>query len=314
MRERAEAMVLAAFVADSHALGAHMICDIEEIASRYGRVERLLPAPPGSAFNGRPAGAQTHCGDQTLVLLRHLAAHRSFDAAAFAAEWRAFMSFYDGHRDKATAATLANMDAGQPLVDAGSDSDELSAVARIAPVVCLYRDERNRLVDVAETQTRITHNSSLAVATAAFLARVLWSVLNGKTPTSAISAVADTSTEPRVSDVFRSGLASANRTTRDLALSVGQGPRIESALPLAVHLIAKYEGSLRDALIENVAVGGETAARGMIVGMVLGAFHGRDAIPDEWIETLRAYREISVLLEDLEAALIRGPSSATNPS
>ena len=313
MRERAEAMVLASFVADSHALGAHMIYSTEEIASRYGRVERLLPPPPGSSHNGRPAGSQTSCGDQTLLLLRHLASHRAFDRASFAAEWRAFMSSYDGYRDEATVATLANMDAGRPLVEAGSSSEDLSALSRVAPVVCRYRDERDRLIEVAKSQTSVTHNSFLAVEAAAFLAQVLWIVLNGKTPMSAITAVAG-ATEHRVSELFRAGLRSIHLAGGEAALEFGQGSRIESALPLVVHLIAKYEGSLRDALIENVAVGGDSASRGMVVGMVLGAFHGRDAIPDEWIESLRAYPEISVLLEDVEAALLRNTSSASRPS
>jgi ADP-ribosylglycohydrolase len=311
MRERAEAMVLASFVADSHALGAHMMYSMDEIASRHGRVERLLPPPPGSAHNGRPAGAQTSIGDQTLLLLRHLASHRAFDPPAFAAEWRTFMAANDGHRDEATAVTLANMGAGRPVVEAGSDSEDLAAVSRVAPIVCRYRDDRNRLIEAAQAQARITHNSSLAVETSGYIARVLWNVLNGNTPLSAITAVADAA-EHRVADLLRAGLQSIDMGSGDAALTFGQGPRIESGLPLVVHLIAKYEGSLKDALIENVAAGGDSAARGMVVGMILGAFHGRDAIPDDWIESLRAYREISVLLEDLEAALLRSTTEAVS--
>lgn len=301
MRERAEAMVLASFAADSHALGAHWIYDMDEIATRYGRVERLLPPPPDSFHAGRAMGSFTHYGDQTLLLLRHLASHRDFVLPSFADEWREFAERYDGYHDKAMKATVNNLASGAGPAEAGSSSEELSAAGRIAPLVYLYRDDRAAIVRTAREQCALTHNSAVAVEATEFLARVLWRVMNGKTPTAAIRTVIDESPDSPVVALVRAGLESTTLGTRDAAKRFGQGCGTKSALPLAVHLIATYEGSLRNALVENVGVGGDSAARGMVVGMVLGAFHGRDAIPDEWIEEMRAYREISTLLEDLEA-------------
>ncbi len=305
MKERAEAMVLASFVADSHALGVHWMDDTNEIASRHGRVDRLLPAPHGSYLAGRPMGAQTHYGDQTMLLLRHLTSHRGFEVEAFSREWRERMESYDGYLYTAKKDTLENLHAGRPRIGVGSESDDLSAAGRIAPLVYLYRDDRNRLLETARIQASITHRAPEVPETAAFLADVSWVVLNGKTPTSAIAAVTERDPESRVSELFQKGMDSVVRDTREVALEFGQGCSVGSALPLAIHLLAKYEGSLRDALVENVSAGGDSAARGMVVGTILGAFHGRDAIPDGWIQDLRSFREISVLLEDLEATLQR---------
>jgi ADP-ribosylglycohydrolase len=313
-------MVLASFVADSHALGAHWIYDMDEIASRFGRVEQLLPAAPGSYHNGRARGEFTHYGDQTLILLRHLASSRGFDADAFSASWRAAMSGYSGYIDHATKTTLENLDRGVPAAEAGSPSKDLSAAARIAPLAYLYRDDASLLADQCEAQARLTHNDELVALTARTLGTVLWNALNGKTPSAALEACALTNSgggkppagadaDPRsgtaktqVAEMIRAGLSSTSLSTREAAERFGQGCGVSSALPLAVHMVAKYEGSLHDALIENVAAGGDSAARGMVVGMILGAFHGRDAIPDGWLSELRAYTEISTLLEDLEAA------------
>jgi ADP-ribosylglycohydrolase len=111
-------------------------------------------------------------------------------------------------------------------------------------------------------------------------------------------------------ELVERGLSSVDEDTVKVALRFGQGSDTSAALPVTVHLIAKHEGSLEHALLANVAAGGDSAVRGMIAGMVLAAFHGRDAIPDEWLEDLRAYKEIVALLEDLEARIQRNGLSA----
>ena len=42
--------------------------------------------------------------------------------------------------------------------------------------------------------------------------------------------------------------------------------------------------------------GGDSAARGMAVGMILGAHLGHDAIPAEWLNELKAGNRITELL------------------
>ena len=38
-----------------------------------------------------------------------------------------------------------------------------------------------------------------------------------------------------------------------------------------IHLICKYEDNLQEGLIENAMAGGDSAARGLVIGAVLGA-------------------------------------------
>jgi ADP-ribosylglycohydrolase len=64
-----------------------------------------------------------------------------------------------------------------------------------------------------------------------------------------------------------------------------------------IHLIAKYENDLKEALIQSVMAGGDSAARGMIVGMVLGAYLGPESLPQEWVTQLRKEGEILKLLD-----------------
>ena len=74
---------------------------------------------------------------------------------------------------------------------------------------------------------------------------------------------------------------------------------IKAALPGAVYTVLKNEDNLEKALIETVMAGGDSAARGMVVGMLLGAFHGREKIPSRWLERLTRYDRIVTALDKL---------------
>ena len=64
-----------------------------------------------------------------------------------------------------------------------------------------------------------------------------------------------------------------------------------------IHLIAKYESDLKEALVQAVMAGGDNAARAMTVGMVLGARLGWEGIPTEWLSALKKRDEIQRLLD-----------------
>jgi ADP-ribosylglycohydrolase len=66
-----------------------------------------------------------------------------------------------------------------------------------------------------------------------------------------------------------------------------------------VHLIAKYENNLEEALVQSVMAGGDSAARGMLVGMVLGAHLGPESIPRKWLLKLVRRRDIETLLDQI---------------
>jgi len=310
MKERAEAMVLASFTADSHALGAHWIYDTEEIGRRFGLVDSLLAPPSDSCHPGKPRGSFTHYGDQMMLMLRSLSRHGVFSQPEFAAEWKTFMLEYDGYIDHASKDTLSQMQQSADPAETGSASTDLAGAARIAPLAYLYRDHHEELVAAAGQQAAITHNSPIVVESASMLGDLLWHILNGHTPTASLRAAADRDEFPLTQDLIRAGLDSVSENTSTVAKRFGQHCASEAALPLSVHLIAKHEGSLKSALMANVAAGGDSAARGMVTGMVLAAFHGPEAIPDEWLEDLRAYKEIVALLEDLEARVHRNSLSA----
>ena len=84
-------------------------------------------------------------------------------------------------------------------------------------------------------------------------------------------------------------------------LDLGQMCEVQAAFPCVIHLIAKYEDNLKEGLIENVMAGGDSAGRGLTVGMVLGAHLGIDAIPSKWLSDLKAYQQIVDLMDQIDS-------------
>ncbi|MFZ0944467.1 MAG: ADP-ribosylglycohydrolase family protein [Syntrophobacteraceae bacterium] len=303
MQDKAEAMVMASFAADSLALGAHWIYDIGEIDRKFGRVEGLLKPLANSYHATKDLGEFTHYGDQTLVLLESIAASSGFDIDDFARRWKKLFGAYNGYVDKATKATLANFASGKNPQESGSSSSDLAGAARIAPLVYLYRHDLEDLLSNAKTQTAMTHDNPSVINASDFFARVIWRVLQGETPLSAIREVRENHFRESVLGQWTAeGIESARSDTRGAILKFGQSCDAERAFPSVVHLIGKYEGNLREALVENVMAGGDSAARGMVVGMILGAHLGFGAIPIEWLSGLKRYQHIVELLEGIRKA------------
>ncbi len=304
MTAQATAMVLASLVADSLALGAHWIYDTDDIDRRIGRVEKLLAPLPDSYHAGKSAGQFTHYGDQTLVLLQSLARTGDFSLTDFADGWRKlFTSGYPGYVDKATATTLENMDRDLPPEQCGSRSSDLGGAARIAPLVFRYRHDLDRLLAAVQAQTALTHNNPATLAGAAFIARTAWAVLNGTDPLPAMEEALEAGVDDIDLDIrIRSGLDSGGKTTRTVIKQFGQVCGIAAALPGAIHLILTYPTDLQTALIENVMAGGDSAARGLVAGMILGGALGEAAIPRDWLEGMVHGADIRKLLAQLGAA------------
>jgi ADP-ribosylglycohydrolase len=301
MKDKAKAMVLASFAADSLALSAHWIYSTQKIARDFGRIEAFLAPDPDSYHATKKKGEFTHYGDQTLVLLESLAARGGFDPGNFSGLWQQLFAGYKGYYDQATKGTIENLSLGKAPLEAGSSSNDLSGVARMAPLVyCLSNDEEG-LVSAARTQTDMTHRDSLTVDASGFFARVACRVLQGMRPVSAIEEVGGAFFKgSRLQLLADKGIESCPGESVHTIKAFGQDCHTPNAFPSVIHLICRYETDLKEALVQNVMAGGDSAARGMAVGMILGAHLGMEAIPAEWIEGLKKGPEIEILLDRIK--------------
>ena len=300
MGDKTNAMVLASLAADALALGVHWIYNTNVIDKKFGRVATYVKPERPTYHPTKARGEFTHYGDQAMILLESVSEHSGFDLNDFSERWQKFFKNYDGYFDGATKATLENIKAGKLSAEAGSGSDDLAGAGRIAPLVKAYRDDPENLVASAAAQTALTHNNTQVIQSAEFFSMVAYQILEGMSPTAAIDHIRKEkfSSSP-FAEWIEMGLQSTDQETRQSIKDFGQMCETPAAFPCVIHLIVRYENDLKRALVENVVAGGDSAGRGLIVGMLLGAYLGREAIPQEWLTDMKAYPQIVDLLEKI---------------
>jgi ADP-ribosylglycohydrolase len=297
-------ILLTSLIGDALALGPHWIYDQKEIAA-MPRPSGGYAAPMSSYHPGKQAGDFTHYGDQTMVLLRSIAGLGRFDAGAFAAAWRAFWEdpATISYRDGATRAALANLQQGLPPDEAASPSHDIAGAARIAPLFLLSWETPEELFTVARAQTAFTHNDPAVIETAEFFARVTLAVQSGSAIAEALRATAALAHWQALPAAwFAAAEASQVSAASDSAAALAHGLACSAsqAFPTLCHLLLRHPEDAAAALSANAAAGGDSAARGLIMGMVYGALPHAAPLPAAWLTGLRAHAEIQRCLAALE--------------
>jgi ADP-ribosylglycohydrolase len=76
---------------------------------------------------------------------------------------------------------------------------------------------------------------------------------------------------------------------------------IEHSFPAVLYLAARYADDFEAALVANTNVGGDNCHRGALLGAILGAALGYQAIPERWIRGLRSRAELEKEIESFLA-------------
>lgn len=288
MTTNAQAMVLASFAADALSLPAHWVYDTAVIDQEFGIINKLLSPTTNQYHGNKERGDFTHYGTQAFVLLKHLAENKEFNLSQFAIDWQKFSQSSTGYIDGATKKTLAALDNGTPIGSCGSSSNDLGGPARLAPLIFRYHKQPEKLMTYALKQTRFTHSGSSIEPATKFIVQATLSVLDGEKPGYAISQLIDDGVNDLDLDMrLQRCKDTVEQDSRQVIGNFGQMCSTSAALPGAVHLILKYEDNLNEALIQNVMAGGDSAARGLVVGMILGAHQGITAIDKDWLEGMQ---------------------------
>lgn len=258
--------LIGALVADSLALAPHWIYDPAEIQQRFGRVSALLEPEPGSYHHGQPKGGQTHLGHQTLVLAKALD-----EGASFPAHLRKFWQNSVSYQDKATKAFLKG-EAGQ--------STELAGTARMAGVLAHCADDRRKAAPLLWEQTLVTHKAEVAIAGEGLL-DLFYQVKAGQSLEAATSEVFAGSED------LAAALEVGDLGPEEALGKLGRDCSLSSALPSLLYFLLRAK-DYRETVIDNVMAGGDSAARGLVLGCLLVAAFGLESVPAQWRTDLKA--------------------------
>ncbi len=284
-----------AFCADAYALGPHWEYNTKDIEDAGLNWEGYND--PITSYHGKKqAGDFTHYGDQGLWLLRHIAEKSSFELSVFGRLWMDEMQTYKGYIDHSTKETLDNIKKGKDWVSCGSGSTDFSAIGRAVSLILILNDKPEELKKAFMSQTALTHNSKSVVEAASFFAELATALLEGNELRSSLNAIG-LKYSKTIQDWIEQGLQSSTKKKTSLVIKkFGQACDINHGFPGVIHLISKYTDNYRLAMEENVKSGGDSAARGMTVGMLLGIINGKDSIPENWVKNLKSYNEIEELI------------------
>ncbi len=284
-----------AFCADAYSLGPHWeynTRNIEEASFNW----KGYNDPITSYHGDKKAGDFTQYGDQAVWLLESIAENRSFNLSLFGKLWSERMENYKGYIDHASKVTLDNIKNGSDWGSCGSDSNDFSAVGRSAPLLLTDADNSDLLVKSFREQTALTHNNEIVLESAAFFAELSVVLLQGGGLVSCLKELSSGYSDT-IKEWVEKGLSSAGKKKTSLVIKkFGQACSIDHGFPGVIHLIVKYSDNYSLAMEENVKSGGDSAARGMPAGMILGIINGEDSVPAEWKKSLNTYREIEKLI------------------
>ena len=232
-----------------------------------------------------------------------------------------------------TRTTLQQVRQGVSADRLGGFSNAMSM--RSAAAHAVWKDEKS--VVNAAVKFMFTHRNEEALGGAKFFAKVAHRIIHqGLSPREAIDSV--TSESPKwLQNMVKTAIAKFEEATNmdsalskeefvdDLALTsmarlwdvgksepirVGKASPTEGVLPGSIYIILKYADDFMAAITANAMVGGDNASRGTNIGLVLGAYHGIEAIPRKFKESLNQYKRCKKMIMTLP--LLKGTAREGN--
>ena len=270
--------ILGAFVADAYALGAHWIYDETQLQNLPIDWE-TLNAPQAMWHKGKEKGDFTHYGDHGKWLYEYIQIKNHFDPSEYATFWVKKMKEYQGYVDGSSRETLAILQ-NNPQALCCASSHDLSIIGRIAPLL-LISSSKEEFWANTQAFVSLTHNSPAVLKAALFFASVLFDVALGA---DIADTLKHTPIDPLLARAHGVAMNSKGQDSFNAIRTFGPACGVEGGFEGTIHLLLKFN-DYKDAMIANAKAGGDNAARGMIVGMIMGA--ARKAIPQMWKNNIK---------------------------
>jgi len=287
-------LIYGAFIGDAIALGPHWIYNTQDIQTHFHPIEGYTSPTHTPYHPSKKAGDFTHYGDQSLLLLKSIAEDKEFNLASFKKRWLHYITHEQLYIDHASKTSIPLLTGNTSFL--GSDSDELAGFSRSAPLFALGDVDNN----VFNQQIGLTHNNIRLYKISDFFVDVIKGILSGQSIDESIESNLVVS-DGFIRDAYRVA-CEQHGSIIETVKAIGQSCSSNYGFP-SVLAILEYSKSIDydfyDTLVQNVYAGGDSASRGMILGMILGSNTGYKKIPKHLIEGLNKLDEIKGYLAKL---------------
>jgi ADP-ribosylglycohydrolase len=292
----------------------------EQIKQRFKRITALTAADVDQPIApNMAAGSITDDTEQAMLVAELLIAGNGriepSDLAQSLIDWEVVMQA-KGSQDllgPSTKRAIQMILAGHSPEEAGRFGTTNGAAMRITPVgiAADVRDE-HRFIESVKQACQVTHNTNLGISSAAAVAAVVSSGINGSTLAEALECgtyiaqqaehhghwIAGGRMAARIQWAKKLCADCSNEALPDLiydviGTSVASQESVVAVFALA-HQVASDKLSAFDALCMAASLGGDTDTISAILGAMLGACQGMSAWPVEMIEKVRAVNELEL--------------------
>ena len=166
----------------------------------------------------------------------------------------------------------------------GVAEKHIGGLVGIVPVVAFYFNRPDKAREAALAHLALTHPGLKMATAGSLMIDLLLKVLNGIPLKAAILAEIQTQNNPLLGHPFTKWLDDPDDWVIGPRLSTAC--YVEDSVPAVIYLALKYHDDPEKALIVNTNLGGDNAARGAVLGALLGAAHGVEKFPDRWVQGL----------------------------
>lgn len=265
----------------------------------HGRMEEWRI--PGTHYhqNLRP-------GDNALearlaaLLMESICTQGTYDEAAYRPVFLDFMLTPGCHEDTyiptAYREFFANYARGKDIEQCGVDSVKAGGLTLILPLIWMHHRNAYQGARQARQRLALTHPGPGLSRTTEMLAEVHCALFRGLGIEEILLGRLREKHHPYVNYPFRRWIE-RNDDEAIACHHLRTSAEIDDAVPLVFYLALKYQDDTEAALIANANLGGETCARGALLGSLLGAANGSEEIPGELVEKLARYEELDALAD-----------------
>ena len=224
------------------------------------------------------AGQPTDDSEMALSLARMLAERGTYDPDA---AHRAYQHWFSSGPFDYGATTSAALAGGRP----NPDSQANGAMMRISPLGIFGANrDLDQVAEWARQDCRLTHPHTVCQqANALFVMAIASAVANQPKPPDLYRRIVEWAKEMKAEESLMNTIRKAeDKPPADYCQSQGWVLiAFQNALWQLIHA-----SGLEEAVVDTVMQGGDTDTNAAICGALMGAVHGREAVPEQWVDAL----------------------------